>query len=329
MTQRPGPVQRVNALASRAARRLVRVARRRLGPARLEILTYHFVSDRPNPFSEDGHRVPVSAFRDQLRWLKRHCRLVPLRAVPELRPTGSRPYAAIAFDDGYLATLEEAYPVLEAERVPATAFVCPSVLDNRGLLWRDKVRYLISRGRQAAFLAFLAALPDHRYRLDLVTPETFYTWSKRLETVGDMRIRRDLDAFFERQGISPAEVAARSRLFLAVREIVPRPYLDFGNHSWSHPLMTALTFAEQHAEIERAQRFLVERGIAPVGFAVPFGPYNQDTLDACAAVGVRMVFTIGPRGNRLGAAAGPGPLVLRRKIAPEDPAGLARMMSSP
>lgn len=313
--------------ARHAARMLMRQAQRRLTPARLEILTYHFVSDSRNPFHQDGHLVSTATFRDQLRWLKRRYEIVPLRSIPSLTPRTLRPYLAISFDDGYRCALEEAYPILEQERVPATLFLCPSVLDNRGLLWRDKVRYLISHGLHAKFIAFLESLPDRRYRFNSLTPDTFYAWSKRPEAIGDMSIQRDLDAFFTGEGISAADLAGRYRLFMAVQDVEPRPFLDFGNHSWSHPLMTALPFEEQRAEIDRANQFFIERGVESVGFALPFSPYNHLTLEACASLGVTMIFNIGRRSNPVRvSSAQDGPRVLHRRLAPEKPAALQEII---
>jgi peptidoglycan/xylan/chitin deacetylase (PgdA/CDA1 family) len=307
-------------------KRVARAIRRRLDPARLEIVLYHLVSDRDDPFTRSGHTVSTAAFRAQLRWLRRTHELVRLRDLPELeaRP-GGRPYAAICFDDGYANNLREAYPILEREGVPATTFVCPSVLDNRAILWRDQIRYLIERGLDRRFVDHLRGLPDRRYRFDDLAHTSFYRWSKEPRSIGDMSIQRDLDDFFAREGLSTAELARRHELFMAADDLRAYPFLDFGNHTWSHPVLTALSAADQRREIAGAHDFLVARGLTPVGLAMPFAPYNADTTAICAELGYRMMFAVGG-GNRVDAAAGPGVRVLRRRMAPTTAAGLREIV---
>lgn len=300
---------------------------RRTNPARIEILTYHFVSDRVDSFTASGHTVRTAVFRAQLCWLKHAYEIVRLRDLAHLTPSRrpGRPFAAITFDDGYASNLREAYPILEAERVPATLFVCPSVLGNRDLLWRDKVRYLINHQLEDAFVAFLRELPDRRYRFTDLTQRSFYRWSKDIAAIGDMSIQRDLDAFFTLRQISGAELAARHELFLSARDLEARPFLDFGNHTWSHPVMPALPREAQRQEIARADEFLAARGIASVGLALPFTDYNDDTVAACKSLGTPIMLTVQKRSNAAFAPAA-RPRILHRWMAPRDLGGLREIL---
>ena len=113
---------------------------------RLEIILYHFVTDELNDFTLSGHTIKTEAFKQQLLYLSDYYHILPIRKVPDLmsgKIKADGPFASICFDDGYRSNLTEAYPILEALRIPATVFVCSSTIDNRDILWRDKIRFLI------------------------------------------------------------------------------------------------------------------------------------------------------------------------------------------
>lgn len=95
----------------RALRRLAETP----GPAsvgRSVILTYHSVGAR-----EHAMNVTPFAFREQMRWLTDHYRVIPLAEAVD-----GAEGVAITFDDGYRDNLTEAAPVLESYAVPATVF---------------------------------------------------------------------------------------------------------------------------------------------------------------------------------------------------------------
>jgi peptidoglycan/xylan/chitin deacetylase (PgdA/CDA1 family) len=98
----------------------------RSGRGRLTVLTYHQVDDT----TDDGSTVTVAAFRQQMQFLKKHYRVVPLvEAVAALdrRGHGDR-LVAITFDDGYLDNATIAAPILRALDLPASFFVSTDMI---------------------------------------------------------------------------------------------------------------------------------------------------------------------------------------------------------
>jgi hypothetical protein len=147
---------------------------------RLEILLYHFVSDAQNDFTLSGHTVSTGEFRRHLEYLTGRYTLVRWSELPSLRgenPPRSKPWAAVCFDDGYQCVLEEAYPILAQMRIPAAMFINLSVLGNRDLLWRDKIRFLIQNHLDAEFVDFLRTR-SRGYDFSGLEALGFYKWSK-------------------------------------------------------------------------------------------------------------------------------------------------------
>jgi len=312
----------------RPARHLRSVLRRRTRRDRLEIMVYHSISDSTDAFTLSGHTVGIRAFREQIDYLAQHYRVVGIGQTPALMAgdlAEDGPFAAITFDDGYRNNLTEAYPVLEELKLPATVFVCPPVLGNGDLLWRDKVRLLISRNLDGAFVEYLQERRSTGpYRFDRLTQQSFYNWSKDAASIGDMTIQGDLSDFLAICDISAAGFARAQRLFLDESDIRPYEYLAFGNHTCSHPIMSCLDVGRQRAEVVGCERFLAARGISSAGLALPFSPYNRDTLAVCREVGYDVALTVygGSRPNIVGAPRKEGVYVLHRRMAPRDLATL-------
>ena len=114
-----------------------------------------------------------------------------------------------------------------------------------------------------------------------------------------MQIQKDVNVFFARQGFDPAAIASQHDLFMREQDVAPMEYLDFGNHTWSHPIMTLLPAAAQKDEIGRCHEFLAARGITPAGLALPFSPYNRATVSIVRELGYSCMLTVFEKSNFL------------------------------
>jgi peptidoglycan/xylan/chitin deacetylase (PgdA/CDA1 family) len=68
------------------------------------------------------------------------------------------------------------------------------------------------------------------------------------------------------------------------------PYLELGNHSWSHPDFAKISEAEMVSEITRTQRVMHQlAGRQAALFRLPFGTYTPQALQAIAGQGLRTI----------------------------------------
>ena len=80
-------------------------------PDRSIIVMYHGIdTSGKNPFN--GRHTPVHFFEKQIRFLRKHYKIVPLKEYFE-QPATEKKLCAITFDDGYVNNLTNALPVLE------------------------------------------------------------------------------------------------------------------------------------------------------------------------------------------------------------------------
>jgi len=97
----------------------------RLGRGRLTVLVYHQVKDPAN----DCSTVGTAAFREQMAFLARRYRVLPLREAVDEAGDGGH-VVAITFDDGYKDNATIAAPILRSLSLPATFFVSTNMIDT-------------------------------------------------------------------------------------------------------------------------------------------------------------------------------------------------------
>jgi peptidoglycan/xylan/chitin deacetylase (PgdA/CDA1 family)/glycosyltransferase involved in cell wall biosynthesis/MoaA/NifB/PqqE/SkfB family radical SAM enzyme len=244
------------------------------------ILAYHRVAE----LAPDTHGLCVSpeCFRQQMRYLRQHCTVMPLVDLFLASRAGALPPRAVAvtFDDGYLDVLTAAGPVLSEEGIPATCFVNTERLAVEHEAWHDEVEriflgdwelpptlhLLLPRGvshfdlrtaenRRAAQMTLHGALmaASSAERLELL--ETIGRWNGLA-----------LPPRPERRVLLAGEILALSRL----------PGLEIGSHSEHHLLLPSHEKSVQQSELRRAKESLEALLDRPVvSFAYPFGEHDE------------------------------------------------------
>jgi len=102
------------------------------------VLVYHSISSPQEPLAGDIDISP-GRFAQQLRWLSRWRRVVPL---VDTLSAGSDRRVALTFDDGYRDNLTVALPLLERFQIPMTLFVTAGFIDRTGYLSEEELRTL-------------------------------------------------------------------------------------------------------------------------------------------------------------------------------------------
>ena len=101
------------------------------------VLIYHSISAPAEAMPSDMDISPAR-FEQQLRWLSRWRRVVPL--LETLSQRSKRGDLAITFDDGFRDNLTVALPLLEKFNLPMTLFVAAGLIDHEGYLSEEELR---------------------------------------------------------------------------------------------------------------------------------------------------------------------------------------------
>lgn len=269
------------------AGRAVRGVRRRYNDHCITVLTYHSISVQESFLTAGTSlRHHPRLFEEQVDYLAEHYNLISLRDLVAMLGRREQPRRAvvITFDDGYADSLRQAMPILYRRRIPMTLFPVTSVLGNRRLMWQHTLAWLVSHGHTQRVWDGLESggwlLPGQRGSVEQFARENY-----RAE------LPEILDSLLDAVGTNAAALAAKHRPYLEPEDIAEADpdLVTFGNHTDSHPVLSALTVREQRAEIIAAKRRLMDlTRQAPVGFAYPFGlkqHYNEDTKRLVEATG--------------------------------------------
>jgi peptidoglycan/xylan/chitin deacetylase (PgdA/CDA1 family) len=260
---------------------------RRDSSSKFAILCYHRVGTEGIPFFS---RLDPSVFEAQMRYLKKHYRVVSLgQLCKELRDsTPVEPTLAITFDDGYRDLYSYALPVLRKYQIPATVYLIGRCMETGEAPWYDRI-FAALQTALGSFLDLQLAAPRH-FTFTSKESRVAAAWEivRYLRTIPDAE-RREWCANFERRLTVPQpQIANRILNWEQVQEM-RREGVDFGAHTMTHPAVGRLNSQAFDEELLQSKR-LLENGLnAPVeDFAYPFGklsdcsPAAEEFLSRCA-----------------------------------------------
>jgi len=290
-------------VAGAAAAIVDRVLPRRRGV--LSILTYHRVDTadaRPELLPSLISATPAT-FGDQMAMLARSFDVVSLADVldaldgPERLP---RRAALLTFDDGYVDFATNAWPVLRAERLPATLFVATSFADDptRWFWWDRLWAALSTTSRGEPIVTPLGALPAGPAHA-ATTAATLRTWLKELDHDAAMA---EVDRIVEQLG-EPARPATPALLGWPELRQLAREGVTLAPHTRTHPLLDRVP-PERAIEEIRGAHVDLERaldGIAgvPKVLAYPSGAHGGTAPEAARQAGMDLAMTTERGGNDL------------------------------
>lgn len=277
----------------------VRRLRRRHNEHSITILTWHSIAREETRFTAGTQlRHPPAAFEREIDYLAAHYDPISLRDLVCRLERGEslRRAVVLTFDDGYADSLRVVLPILYRRRIPMTIFPVTSVIGNQDLMWQHKLAWLAAAGHEPRVWN---ALKDHGWEIP-PEPEPLATFVRRhyRTTLPDV-----LESVLRAVGTSGPALAARHRPYLEAEEIAAADpnFVEFGNHTHTHPVLASLSSRQQLGEILAAQRKLLElTGRSPLAMAYPFGlkpHYNEDSRRLTRDTGHRAALDMRRRMN--------------------------------
>jgi len=257
-------------------------ARRTLGSLRrrTKIVYAHHVGPPAPHFADFGPPFALEDLDAHLTELGRRFQFASLAEVLARNGEPS-PLLAVTFDDGFDHVGTGAKAVLDAHGVKATVFVLTDFLDNRGLMWRNKLSAIKAlRGPEACVSAY------NRVTAQVGAPQIRAASELMGAAFGWDTARKDelADALWHACDMPPlAEYLEEHRPYLSREQLATwRADGHFvGLHTATHPDCSRLDADGVEAEIlEPARRLSAELGGGPLHFSYPFGRRCRPELEA-------------------------------------------------
>jgi peptidoglycan/xylan/chitin deacetylase (PgdA/CDA1 family) len=278
------------------------LARARLRDRATVVMYHRVLPPGADTFSSDAIVVTPKTFERQLRFLKRHFRLLSMQDLAQAwearRPLPSMS-CVVTFDDGWFDNHRYALPILRKVGVPAVVFAATDYIGSQNCFWQERLaRMLYVAATCAGDPARLAAqhagadigvLPDARRR------------EQALAAVSRLKLRgRDAIATVENElrsalraaGIEPGLGDDRFMTWPELAELARDPHVTIGSHGCSHTPLDALEPARVAEELERSRERLERETGRPVDtIGYPNGDYNEAVLELVRNARYRLGFT--------------------------------------
>ncbi len=242
----------------------------------------------------DGVTVPPEVFAKQVAYLKTHYNVVPLSVIVDHLNAGQklpRKLAVITVDDGYRDFYEFAFPILRKAGLSATVFLVTDFLSQRAWMPADR----------AMFIA--ASAPAGAYQLQIGAETIRFVLGDEAsrENAGNLINGALVKLPFERRTPAIARISAECNVSLPSRppaefgamtweeaREMDRAGIEFGSHTVTHPILTALHRDELDYEL-RGSREQIEHELRhPIGLiSYPHGEVNPAVREATERAGYK------------------------------------------
>ncbi len=260
------------------------------------VLSYHRIGEASGSGTNRGLWTAAESLDRQLRFLKRRFEILePDELRPELLAARGR-RVLVTFDDGYRDLYETAYPVLQANGVRATMFLCSGFIDGLVSAWWDEIAWMLRHSPLSELppgpwstdpLALDDAGIEHAIEL---TTRIFWELAPAAaaELLGEL-------GSVSGAGRRPTSAATADWVTWDMAREMQAAGHRIGAHTMTHPILARLPRAQQREEIAgSAERIEAELGERPRWLAYPVGlpgTFNQDSQDAARDAGIELAFS--------------------------------------
>ena len=239
----------------------------------MRILMYHAVG---------GASYPAGVFRAQMEWLGRRFSVVPLDAVVRSALENSAAPScevALTFDDGLRNHATVVYPLLRQLGLPATFFVCPSLIENGRWLWNHEMRQRLLRLDAEACCALGRRLGAREGGV-----ESIVEWMKSLPAESRQRAESEVRAATPGFAPTPEEHELFDIMSWDQLLALDPSLVTVGSHTASHPILPTLDGAQLEIEVAGSRRWMEKRLGRPVRtFCYPNGAHDPTVRECVRA----------------------------------------------
>lgn len=234
----------------------------------IKVLAYHRINN--NDFDPLGMNIRVKSFEKQMRFIKRHYKLISLQqAVELLRSHQSIPdnTIVVTFDDGYKDNYINAYPILKKYNIPADIFLSAGAIEKKQILWFEAI--IASFKQTSKKCIDLTEIGLKRYKINTVMEkmdnvQEIVSFAKNLSKEDREKM---IVLLLEKLDLANRDLEFESSMleWEDIREM-KKNGIDFGSHGLNHSILSRLSEKEAEKEIGESKKIIQERVNSEVKF---------------------------------------------------------------
>src|SRR5665647_439615 len=237
-------------------------------------------------------------FEQCLSYISKHFFTTSLNEVIENKSVyGTKPMAAITFDDGYRDFIDYSLPILDKYKFKTSIFLTTGCIDNNLPVWTYVMDYLFFNTHKVELKFFDTS------NLPLAFQQT--KWKNKIDRIEyGKKLKQHLkyinaslrNEIIEKVNYNFSDVVLPSGLMMSWLDIINiHEYgVQIGSHSATHPTLDTL---ESDKEItfelkESAGRILKMTGIKAEIFSYPNGSYNKRVMELTQKAGYKYALAV-------------------------------------
>jgi len=250
----------------------------------LRIIYYHIVGDEKKEYYFSNNRVSVDAFQKQIKFLKSNFEYISLSEAIDKYYAGESldGFFTITTDDGFRENYTNMAPILIENNLRATFFLVTNCIDNKDLMWRNKLHLFSNRLTIEEQSNAAQACADYFKLNQIQKEENLLQWSSR---TWPMKLKDDaadfiwkfakLDNLDSYLNIHKPYLEKNE-----IKELIDKGF-EIGTHSKSHPYFSKLSLSELNDEILGSIKYIKKK--FPHGslniLSLPFGNRLSNKLE--------------------------------------------------
>lgn len=215
------------------------------------IVYYHIVSDEKYDYYFNSN-IKVSEFKEQINYFQKNFNVISVdEAIIKNRNGESLDgYLSITTDDGFAGNYNIIAPILLENKITSTMFIATNFIDNKDLMWRNKLIYIQNTVSHSLIRKTLQNISSKYYLDGYSSYSDLMKWSIKSWKMEE----KDLicnELWDQLIPISLEEWLAVKKPYLSKSQIIELESngFYFGAHTKSHPICNRLTYKELVEEI--------------------------------------------------------------------------------
>jgi peptidoglycan/xylan/chitin deacetylase (PgdA/CDA1 family) len=255
------------------------------------VLTLHRVlPDQECRKCYDQHLVlSTRVFEDLLIYLQQHCQVVSLNTLL----TGSRASndvqrIALTFDDGWRDTFMHAFPLLVRYRIPATVFICTSLIGSCGMLPEERLARIFDHcTANDCIPSFLQHLTVWGGAERLSASEDWRSFTRTIPMTAKLSLTTHLEGVYGLERTQEEHLMNWEDV-----QTMAACGIEIGSHTANHATLSV----ENRLSIERELKdsrdvIALKLGASPRYLSYPDGAHNQSVTLLAEEAGYSHAFT--------------------------------------
>jgi|GEM_PF-1738450 len=240
----------------------------------LRIVYYHLVSDIRRDYYFNSS-IGVDNFKRQIEFLKGRYEIISLSEALVRAKNGDslKNCLCLTFDDGFSDCYFQIYPILKRMRISGTFFLIENTVNNRDLMWRNKLLLLDKEINEDSKRAILYRTVSE---FGVENLENGASSLFKASSTWSMSMKEEVVNFIWSIADLPSldDYLEKHKPYLDDDQIFEmlNNNMEFGNHTKSHPFCSQLSEEEiWHEIIATNQRMSSKFGTIFNSLSYPFG----------------------------------------------------------